>query len=192
MACLRYGRAACAHKPHNHTPRVLLTHSAAVPFPQVQDEFCQLWQKTAAAKCSPEPVPFTRTHLLLWHEPACVEKPTCAIAVLGSRAGRGSRPTSRAVVAGSWFHGPGEFSGADSLDCVHGEKMDQGSEGQDIPLPLPAPSLASPSVPSIFLGYLLCLLIKGTSLSLAAELGFAGLDAEVVSPCVCPCPGVQV
>lgn len=43
--------------------------------PRVQEDFCQLWRKTATNKCYPGPVTFTRNHLLLGHEPACVEKP---------------------------------------------------------------------------------------------------------------------
>lgn len=158
MACLRYGHAARAHKLHNYAPRFPLTHPAAVSFPQVQDEFCQLWQKTAADKCSPEPVSFTRIHLLLWHEPACVEKPTHAINVLGrveqsrereqtnqeSSCGRMLVPRTWRVFR-CWFPGPGAW----------GESAPRTREGQHIPHPLPAPSLASPRVPSILLGSLL-------------------------------------
>lgn len=69
--------------------------------------------------------------------------------------GEESRATRSAAVVGWLLHGPGEFSGADFLDQVDGEKMKKGSEGQHTASPLPAPSSASPSVPSIFLRFLL-------------------------------------
>lgn len=57
---------------HPKSPWIIL---AAVFLPRVQEDFCQLWRKTATNKCYPGPVTFTRNHLLLGHEPACVEKP---------------------------------------------------------------------------------------------------------------------
>lgn len=82
MASHPYGYA----RLHKHAlrlpdwaPRVLLTCSAAV-LPQVQDQLCQQWQEAAASKCSSEPMPFSRNHLLLWHGPACANTsaPECA------------------------------------------------------------------------------------------------------------------
>lgn len=69
--------------------------------------------------------------------------------------GEESRATRNAAVVGRLLHRPGEFSGADFLDQVDGEKMKKGSEGQHTASPLPTPSSTSPSVPSIFLGFLL-------------------------------------
>lgn len=80
------------------------------------------------------------------------------INVLGGwKTGQGeeSRATRNAVVVGWSLQGPGEFSGADFLDQVDGEKMKKGLEGQHTASPLPAPSSTSPSGPSIFLGFLL-------------------------------------
>lgn len=101
-------------------------------------------------------MPFTRHHLLLWHELACVEKPARKCAGRGgwnTEQGEESRATRSAAVVGWLLHGPGEFSGADFLDQVDGEKMKKGSERQHTASPLPAPSSASPSVPSIFLRF---------------------------------------
>ena len=125
-ACCTYGRAYTCVNMTLYIPKVPWLILAAVFLPWVQECFWQLWKKTAANKCCPGPVTFTRNHLLLGREPAGVEKPAQkCVGEDGTEQREESRPIRKAVAVGWLLQGSRVFSGTDFLEQVDSREKDQ-------------------------------------------------------------------